>query len=428
MAINLAGRKPKWIRPISGRLIVLGAALIVLLSGSILFGFHYRYGRQEARKTSQQTATVASDAAVSNRATVEHDSLSGLPVTPSAQPAPAATIPAGSPGVVTYPGLPYPAAQPVYYQAPIAAPITPLPDPGEQQQQIAAARVRQREEEAIEAPTGAQNSASPVTAETVPPVPDPAALAGMFPQQGQAPQSRIVEAQSGYAGQNAQAEKRHFQEGGELPADDYLKTTRTPPLSRWVIQRGTVIPAALPSKLVSDLPGDLIAEVVRDVYDSPTQKYIEIPAGSRLVGEYNSSVSYAQNRVQVAWTAIYFPDGSYIDLDRMPTHAADGAVGLRDQVDNHWKRTIGGILLSSLLSAGLQVSQNRTNGSVLQYPSTGQEIAAAVGTQASELGQQITNRNLNVQPRLKIRPGEIFAVSVKKDIVFPGPYEPMELK
>jgi len=236
------------------------------------------------------------------------------------------------------------------------------------------------------------------------------------------------EGAQGYRSQNDQSGKRQFTNGDDGVGDDYLKTTRTPPLSPWVVQRGTVIPAALPNKLVSDLPGDLIAEVVRDVYDSPSQKYVEIPAGSRLVGEYNSSVSYGQNRVQIVWTAVYFPDGSFIDLGRMPSHSADGATGLKDQTDNHWKRVIAGVALSSILSAGLQVSQNRTNGSVLTYPSTGQVIASGVGSQASQLGEQLTNRNLNIQPTLKIRPGEIFAVSVKKDIIFPGPYEPMPKK
>jgi type IV secretion system protein VirB10 len=236
------------------------------------------------------------------------------------------------------------------------------------------------------------------------------------------------EGAQGFRSQNDQTGKRQFGDGGEAAGDDYLKTTRTPPLSPWVVQRGTVIPAALPNKVVSDLPGDLIAEVVRDVYDSPSQKYVEIPAGSRLVGEYNSSVSYGQNRVQIVWTAVYFPDGSFIDLDRMPSHASDGSAGLQDQTDNHWKRVVAGVALSSILSAGLQLSQNRTNGSVLNYPSTGQVIASGVGTQASQLGEQLTNRNLNIQPTLKIRPGQIFAVSVKKDIVFPGPYEPMATK
>jgi type IV secretion system protein VirB10 len=223
---------------------------------------------------------------------------------------------------------------------------------------------------------------------------------------------------------NGQDDKERFHQPRESQPAGYLKTTRVPPLSRFVLERGTVIPAALPQSVVSDLPGDLIAEVSRDVFDSPTGKFLLIPAGSRLVGEYNSRVSFGQKRIQIAWTAVYFPDGSFLDLGRMPAQAADGGAGLADQVDNHWKRLIGGVALSSILAAGLSVSQNRSSsGSVLTYPSAGQQAAAAVGTQATEAGAQITNRNLNVQPSLKIRPGELFSVFIERDIVFSAPYE-----
>jgi type IV secretory pathway VirB10-like protein len=80
--------------------------------------------------------------------------------------------------------------------------------------------------------------------------------------------------------------------------------------------------------------------------------------------------------------------------------------------------------LTSLLSAGLQVSQNRSNNSVLQYPSTGQVIGASVGQNASQFGQELTRRNFDRPPTLIIQPGQKFLVHVKKDIVFPGPYEP----
>jgi type IV secretory pathway VirB10-like protein len=223
---------------------------------------------------------------------------------------------------------------------------------------------------------------------------------------------------------NGQQAKRAFQKAGE---GDYLKTTRTAPISPWVLERGDVIPAGLPSQLVSDLPGDLVAEVKRNVYDSPQHKYIMIPAGSLVAGEYNSSVNYGQKRAQVIWTYLRFPDGSYIDLDKFISHSADGSVGLSDQVDNHIKRLIGGIALSSGFAAGLQISQNRTTGnSTLSYPSNAQLAASAVGQQASELGQQITSRNLNVQPSIKIRPGDVFYISVMKSIIFPGPYKPLQ--
>jgi type IV secretion system protein TrbI len=95
----------------------------------------------------------------------------------------------------------------------------------------------------------------------------------------------------------------------------------------------------------------------------------------------------------------WVPDGSYVNLDKFVGHAADGSTGLADQVDNHIKRLVGGIAITSLFAAGLQISQNRTTGnSTLSYPSNSQLAASAVG-------QQVTRRNLDVQPTLKIPPG-----------------------
>ena len=92
-------------------------------------------------------------------------------------------------------------------------------------------------------------------------------------------------------------------------ADDYLKSTRTPPLSRFEIQAGWEIPAALEQGLNSDLPGELKALVMSNVYDTATGQYLLIPQGARLVGSYNSRVGYGQSGVQVAWQRVIFPDG-----------------------------------------------------------------------------------------------------------------------
>jgi len=453
--VNLWGRQPVILSAISPRLMAVAVGVFLVVVAAVVFGFHYRLKKQEQRTQKAQEQVVASDAAESNRKVVEGEvpiaSLGQPPASASSRSTAVTTPFVNAAKTVAHPfpngtASEPPAGQPqapaIWYPPP--QPITQPVDPQAEIRKQQLAHQYARLQQAVEGPTGAREANASAT-----PTPgDPAqaevaqlnsllrtpVAAASAPETGAAalrqPQAAAgaSDSEQSYESQNGQAEKRQFLESRETSEGDYLKTTRLPPLSPWVVQRGTVIPAALPHKLVSDLPGDLIAEVTRDVYDSPTQKYVMIPAGSRLVGEYNSSVTYAQNRVQVVWTAIYFPDGSFIDLDRMPSQAADGAVGLKDKVDNHWARVIGGVALSSLFAAGLQVSQNHTNGSVLQYPSTSQVIASAVGTQAAELGQQITSRNLNIQPTLKIRPGEIFAVSVKKDMIFPGPYDPLRGK
>jgi type IV secretion system protein TrbI len=70
----------------------------------------------------------------------------------------------------------------------------------------------------------------------------------------------------------------------------------TNPASRYVVQAGSVIPAALITGLRSDLPGQVTAQVTENVYDTPTGKYLLIPQGSKLVGTYDSQVAWAGSR------------------------------------------------------------------------------------------------------------------------------------
>ena len=103
---------------------------------------------------------------------------------------------------------------------------------------------------------------------------------------------------------------------------------------------------------------------------------------------------------------------------------AHGLSGFRDKVDRHYKRLLGFAVLTGLFAAASQVSQNQ-NRSVLTYPSPGEVAGGAVGQQMSDLGAQITRKNLNVQPTIKIPVGYRFNVRVSRDVLFDAPYKPM---
>jgi type IV secretory pathway VirB10-like protein len=49
-------------------------------------------------------------------------------------------------------------------------------------------------------------------------------------------------------------------------------------------------------------------------------------------------------------------------------------------------------------------------------------MAGNVGTQLAQTSNAIIQKNLNVQPTIKIRPGYLFNVMVSKDMVLPGAY------
>jgi type IV secretory pathway VirB10-like protein len=240
------------------------------------------------------------------------------------------------------------------------------------------------------------------------------------------PAGARTQAGSGYDLQNEQSRKQAFIEQTRgRGVSDYLKSTRTPPIGKYEVKMGWDIPAILEQGINSDLPGEVKALVRSNVYDTATGKYLLIPQGSRMVGIYDSQIAYGQNRLQVIWTRIIYPDGSSINLDGMMGQDIQGMAGFHDQVDNHYKRLIGSALLTSAFAAGIELSQ-RQNTSLLTTPTAGQTASAAVGQQLGELGSEITRKNMSMQPTIKVPVGYRFNVRVNRDILFDAPYTPAE--
>ena len=227
--------------------------------------------------------------------------------------------------------------------------------------------------------------------------------------------------------QNEQERKQVFLEQTRgRTVDNYLKSTRTPALGKYEVKMGWDIPAILEQGVNSDLPGEVKALVRSNVYDTATGKYLLIPQGSRMVGVYDSQIAYGQGRLQVVWSRIIYPDGSSINLDGMMGQDIQGMAGFHDKVDNHYKRLVGFALLTSVFTAGIELSQ-RQNTSLLTTPTAGQTASSAVGQQLGELGAEVTRKNLSVQPTIKIPIGYRFNVRVNRDILFEAPYSPAEL-
>jgi type IV secretory pathway VirB10-like protein len=187
------------------------------------------------------------------------------------------------------------------------------------------------------------------------------------------------------------------------------------PASKYVVQAGSVIPAALLTGIRSDLPGQVTGQVTENVYDSPSGRYLLIPQGSKLIGIYDSQVSFGQSRVLLVWTRLIFPNGRSIVLERQPGADPEGYAGLEDQVDYHWSRLFMAAALSTLLSAGSELGASNTDNDIVRALRRGSSDSL------NQTGQQIVRRNLNVQPTLTIRPGFPVRVIVNRDLVL-APY------
>jgi type IV secretory pathway VirB10-like protein len=203
----------------------------------------------------------------------------------------------------------------------------------------------------------------------------------------------------------------------------YLNNKVTAPLSPFELKTGTVIPGVLIGSMNSDLPGEIIAQVSRNVYDTASGNHLLIPQGTRLFGHYDSNVTFGQGRLLVSWDRLIFPNAYTLDLDGMSGHDEGGSAGYADRVNEHYARIFGAALLTSVLAAGYQLSQPQQS-SLLATQSNGQVIAGAVGQQVATVGTAIAQRNLQVQPTIEIRKGYRMNVMVNKDIVFAGDYAP----
>lgn len=207
-----------------------------------------------------------------------------------------------------------------------------------------------------------------------------------------------------------------------------------PPASPYTVMAGGIIPALLITGINSELPGPILAQVSENVFDSRTGRVLLVPQGSRLIGDSGYASSYGQQRLQIGWKRLIFPDTSSIDLPQMPATDRAGLPGVTDQVNNHYLATFGTAALMSLISAGQQVGQMAAFGGGGTYgpygytqPSpfamAGQQAGAGASAQLGAVGQESIRSGMNRPATIEIRPGYQFNVMVTEDLTFPGPYQ-----
>ena len=221
----------------------------------------------------------------------------------------------------------------------------------------------------------------------------------------------------GDQGTAIQQEHRAFMKSS-VAVQSYLAQPLMPPASPYEIQAGTVIPGALVTGINSDLPGQIIGTVTQNVFDSVSGKYLLIPQGSRLLGRYSSVVGNGENRVLIAWQRLILPNGDSIVLDAMPGTNQEGQSGLHDRVNYHFAKLAQAAALSTAIAYGgnLAINPNST--------STNQDVVGnTIAQEGSQIGQNIIDRQLNVQPTITIRPGWPFRVLVNEDMIL-KPYRP----
>lgn len=219
--------------------------------------------------------------------------------------------------------------------------------------------------------------------------------------------------ESTYEGVNDQDGKISFSKEFEAPST-------ADQLTVYDIAPGTIVSMTLKTGINTDLPGQVVAEVNENVYDSLNGKNLLIPKGTRLLASYSSNVSFGQKRVLVAWTQLIRPDGYMLSLPGFSGTDGQGFAGYNEKVDNHIWELLGFSALSTLLDIGTGEVTNLIKDTGLDdIVTTG---AGAYVTSVQSLGQKYLENAINRQPTLMINPGKTIKMLVNTKLTFP-PYK-----
>jgi type IV secretion system protein TrbI len=213
---------------------------------------------------------------------------------------------------------------------------------------------------------------------------------------------------------NRQDDKTEF--AGRTRATDFdLHASLQRPPSPYTLFAGTILPCVLTQGINSDLPGQIGCMISQNVYDTVTGQHVLLPQGTKVIGTYDSRIAYGQERVLVVWTRLLRPDGSTLSLEGMPGIDLSGYAGLTGHVNNHYVRLLAGVVLGSVLGASSQIAV----GANSQNPSFSQLAIQGAGQNINEAGQQITRKNLNIQPTIEVPPGGRLNIFATKDLILP---------
>lgn len=221
-------------------------------------------------------------------------------------------------------------------------------------------------------------------------------------------------------------------------ADASFETSRSKPLadpSKTVIQ-GTIISGVLETAINTELPGNIRAQVIEPVF-SFDGTHVLMPAGTVLIGTFNSKVELEQKRVLIAWNRAVTPDGQSVAIGSTGTDLL-GRSGTAGNVDNRYGKKFGaavlisainvvpGMITTALKSKIAPARQDSGDGPTIVI-NTGSDSgggdsqddpASSVSKAFASQSAEVLGKYLDLPPIIRIPQGEEIRIFVNRDLVF----------
>lgn len=181
----------------------------------------------------------------------------------------------------------------------------------------------------------------------------------------------------------------------------------------FTIAEGDFIRAVLETAINSDLPG-MVRAIVTDPVYAYTGSNVIIPAGSRLVGQYDSRSSngLSSSRIFVMWNRVITPQGISIMINSLGSDTLGRSGEGADNIDTHFFRMFGTASLLSVIGA----ATSSIGVGTYDQPNSANQYRQAVGNAFQKSAQNAMGNNLKIKPTLHIYQGNVINVFVARDL------------
>ena len=210
-------------------------------------------------------------------------------------------------------------------------------------------------------------------------------------------------------------------EMGEAMETATPSTAKLLPNRDKLLIQGTYLRCVLETRIVSDIPGFTSCVITEPVY-SASGRYMLIPKGSKVLGQYGSS-NPTSGRLDVVWDRLITPNGVDITL-KSPGVDNLGAAGHMGKFQSHWGSRLASALLISMISDAFKYA-------AAEYGPQGETETTSSSTiinpYESETANTLKQHAINQLERNNMRPntvtinqGSLINIYTAQDIDFSG--------
>ncbi len=199
----------------------------------------------------------------------------------------------------------------------------------------------------------------------------------------------------------------------------YNSHSLTAPLSPYELKAGAVVPAVLLTGVDTAREGPVVATVSQNVFDTVSGRHLLIPQGARLIGRHEGESSYGDRRAFLKWERLILPNGKSLILSEEPGVDAQGAVGVRGQVDRRLFPLLAGTLFAGAITTLGQIARDDGGNS----RSLIGDVGDAAAIEGSQIGGRLVDRELQVRPSIRLQAGAPVRVMITRDLIL-EPYRP----